>query len=692
LTDDVIYVALAASLLAFGLAVLYARYVAANPTGNKSSVQTSAAIRQGAMAFLGRLNLWVAIFVAAVAIPLGIFLPWGGLGALAFVWGAILAAGAGSVGLRVSTAANDRTAEAARLGGAARAFSLAFRGGAVTGFSVAAIGLLGFVASYLVGHVWLQRADWPQILGAVGFGTCSVAFFARLAGGIFTKAVDIGADLTTTTGSEEIDGLNGEEGLNPAVIADYVGDNVGDAAGLGADLIDSYIGALVGPIVYASLAFAGTPFLVEALTFPLAVAALGLVASILASFLIAPRTIRLWGDNLGFSLRATIGLAAVATALGVFPLSSWIFNEGSGVVHPSGLALSVLVGLTVGVAIGRISEWFTSDHFKVVKEVARNAQSGAATVLISGLAEGMRSSAYSVLAIAAGVVGSYAAGDWAMGPGGGMYGVAVAAIGVLATLGISLSVYAYGPIADNAGGIAEMAHLPVEARQATDTLDSLGNTANAVAKGHAIGAASMTALALYAAFTEAVALESINLVHPATVAGLFVGGMFPFLLSAFTMNAVGRTAQKVIEEVRRPLVKVSGLEEGRSSKEDLNKGVGIATAGALREMIVPGLLTLTTPVAIGFIDVEALGGFLAGAIVTGFLLAIFMANAGGAWDNAKNFVEAGAFGGRDSDAHRATLIGDMVGDPFKDAAGPAINVVIKLMAMVSLIFAPSFVG
>jgi K(+)-stimulated pyrophosphate-energized sodium pump len=329
----------------------------------------------------------------------------------------------------------------------------------------------------------------------------------------------------------------------------------------------------------------------------------------------------------------------------------------------------------------------------VVKEVARNSQTGAATVLISGLAEGMRSSAYSVVLVAAGIVGAFTAGDWAMGDGGGVYGVSIAAIGVLATLGITISVDAYGPIADNAGGIAEMAHLPAEVRQATDALDSLGNTTAAVAKGFAIGSAAVTALALFSAFAAAVSLDAINLINPATTAGLFVGAAFPFLFSAFTMNAVGRTANKMIEEVRRQFREIPGLREGRPGvKAEYAKCVDIATAGALREMILPGLLTIATPIAIGFVDVEALGGFLAGALVTGFLLAIFMANAGGAWDNAKKFIEAGAFGGKGSEAHKAAVIGDTVGDPFKDTSGPAMNIVIKVMTIVSLIFASAFVG
>ena len=687
--DNVIYFALAAGLVALGLAVFYARYVLAAVPGNERMVEISAAIREGSMAFLRREYTWVGAFVAVLAVLIAFLLPWGDLGAPAFVFGAVLSAMAGFVGLRIATAANSRTAEAARIGGAAHALPLAFRGGAVMGFTVAGLGLLGLVIGYLVTNVWLNRPDWPQIVTAIGLGGSSVALFARVGGGIYTKAADVGADLV---GKVEA-GIPEDDPRNPAVIADNVGDNVGDVAGMGADLFESYVGSLVAPIAYASLAFAGSVFLPQLIMFPLAVAALGMAASVGASFLVGPRLSRIWGDNLGNALRlATLGAAAITT-IGVLPLSWWMFGGLPGVAHPSGLFLAVVVGLVVGLAIGQISEWFTSDHFKVVKEVARNSQTGAATVLISGLAEGMRSSAYSVVLVAAGIVGAFTAGDWAMGEGGGVYGVSIAAIGVLATIGITISVDAYGPIADNAGGIAEMAHLPAEVRQATDTLDSLGNTTAAVAKGFAIASAAVTALALFSAFAEAVSLDSINLINPATTAGLFIGGAFPFLFAAFTMNAVGRTANKMIEEVRRQFREIPGLREGREGvKAEYAKCVDIATTGALREMILPGLLTIATPIAIGFVNVEALGGFLAGALVTGFLLAIFMANAGGAWDNAKKFIEAGAFGGKGSEAHKAAVIGDTVGDPFKDTSGPATNIVIKVMTIVSLIFASAFVG
>ena len=687
--DNVIYLALTTSLMALGLAFFYATYVTASLPGNERMIEISAAIREGALAFLRREYTWVAVFVAVLAGLIGLLMPWGALGAPAVVFGALLSATAGFVGLRTATAANSRTAEAARTGGASKALPVAFRGGAVMGFTVAGLGLLGVVAGYLVANVWLDRPDWPQIIAAIALGGSSVALFARVGGGIYTKAADIGADLV---GKVEA-GIPEDDPRNPAVIADNVGDNVGDVAGMGADLFESYVGSLVAPIVYAMLAFAGSAFLPQLVMFPLAVAALGMVASMAASFLVGPKMSGIWGDNLGTALRVASLGAATITTIGVLPLAWWMFGGVAGVAHPSGIFLAVAVGLAVGVAIGQISEWFTSDHFKVVKEVARNSQTGAATVLISGIAEGMRSSAYSVVLVAGGIVGSFAAGTWAMGDGGGIYGVSIAAIGVLATLGIVISIDAYGPIADNAGGIAQMAHLPAETRQATETLDSLGNTTAAVAKGFAIGAAAVTSLALFAAFGKAVSLDSINLIRPATIAGLFIGGAYPFLFTAFTMNAVGRTANKMIEEVRRQFREISGLRDGQPGvKAEYGRCVDIATSGALREMILPGILTIGIPIGIGFLDVEALGGFLAGAMATGFLLAIFMANAGGAWDNAKKFIEAGAFGGKGSEAHKAAIIGDTVGDPFKDTSGPAMNIVIKVMTLVSLIFASTFVS
>ncbi|MDH3398957.1 MAG: sodium-translocating pyrophosphatase, partial [Acidimicrobiia bacterium] len=494
----------------------------------------------------------------------------------------------------------------------------------------------------------------------------------------------VGADLV---GKVEA-GIPEDDPRNPATIADNVGDNVGDVAGMGADLFESYVGSLVAPIVYAVIVFQGSSFLSETVIFPLAVAALGMFASIVSSFLV-----RATGDNLAAGLHRGTWAASALTALGVLGLSFWIFGDVEGVDNPVGLFVAVVIGLAVGMLVGQISEWFTSDHYKKVKEIARQSETGAATVILAGIAEGMRSAAFSVIVVAVGIFGAFWAGDWALGAGGGVYGVAIAAIGVLATLGITVAVDAYGPIADNAGGIAEMAHLPPDVREATDALDSLGNTTAAMAKGFAIASAAVTALALFSAFTQAVKLESIDLTHVGTIVGLFLGAMFPFLFAAMTINAVGRAANKMIEEVRRQFREIPGLREGREGvKAEYGKCVDIATGAALREMVLPGALAILFPIVIGFIDVEALGGFLAGALVTGFLLAIYMANAGGAWDNAKKFIESGAYGGKGSDAHKAAVIGDTVGDPFKDTAGPAMNIVIKVMTIVSLIFASAFIA
>jgi K(+)-stimulated pyrophosphate-energized sodium pump len=648
-------------------------------------IELSTAIRDGAMAFLKREYIWVSVFVVAMAVLIAVLLDWGRpWGAVAYIFGAVLSAAAGFVGMRIATAANSRTTEAARVGGVSAALPVAFRGGAVMGFTVAGLGLLGVALVFWLFGVDgpLEDPNWVDIVTAVGLGGSSIALFARVGGGIYTKAADVGADLV---GKVEA-GIPEDDPRNPAVIADNVGDNVGDVAGMGADLFESYVGSLVAPVAYSIFVFAGD-LRASAVIFPLAVAALGMFASIIGSFLVKAKD----ESHLAAALHRGTNFAMVVTAVGVAGLANWIF--GDLVDNWVGIWIAVVAGLVVGWFVGKISEWFTSDHYKTVKEIARQSQTGPATVIISGIAEGMRSAAYSVIAVAAGIGVAYWAGDWAMGEGGGIYGVAIAAIGVLATLGITISVDAYGPIADNAGGIAEMAHLEPEVRQATDALDSLGNTTAAIAKGFAIASAAVTALALFNAFTEAVNLDGINISHAPVTIGLFIGAMFPFLFAALTMNAVGRAAGKMIDEVRRQFREITGLKEGHpDAKPDYTTCVDIATAGALREMVIPGALAVALPLIVGFIDVEALGGLLGGALVTGFLLAIFMANAGGAWDNAKKFIETGAFGGKGSDAHKAAVIGDTVGDPFKDTSGPAMNIVIKVMTIVSLIFASAFVG
>jgi K(+)-stimulated pyrophosphate-energized sodium pump len=683
MVDTILYVALGAGVLAVLLAVYYTRSVLAAPRGNERMVELSNAIRAGAMAFLKREYTWVSAFVVVMAVLIGSFLDWGRpWGAIAYVFGAVLSAAAGYVGMRIATAANSRTTEAARTGGSTAALPIAFRGGAVMGFTVAGLGLLGIGLGYLVFNVILELESWAEIVTAIGLGGSSIALFARVGGGIYTKAADVGADLV---GKVEA-GIPEDDPRNPAVIADNVGDNVGDVAGMGADLFESYVGSIVAPIAYAALVFTQAPFLAEAIIFPLAVAALGMLAAIVGSFMVRARGV---GD-LAKALHRGTNFSLIVTALGVGGLAYWVF--GDTVDNWAGIWVAVVAGLVVGWLVGKISEWFTSDRYKTVKEIARQSQTGPGTLIISGIAEGMRSAAFSVLVVAAGIGASYFAGEWAMGDGGGIYGVAIAAIGVLATLGMTISVDAYGPIADNAGGIAEMAHLPAEVRRATDALDALGNTTAAVAKGFAIASAAVTALALFSAFTTAVHLEQIDLLAAPTTIGLFVGAMFPFLFAALTMNAVGRAASKMIDEVRRQFREIPGLREGDpGAKPDYTTCVDIAATSSLREMILPGSLAIALPLVVGFIDVEALGGFLAGSLITGFLLAIFMANAGGAWDNAKKFIETGAYGGKGGESHKAAVIGDTVGDPFKDTSGPAMNIVIKVMTIVSLIFASAFI-
>ncbi len=681
--DFWLYVAVGAGIAGLLLAVVFARQVLAAPPGNERMQELSASIREGAMAFLKREYTWVAAFVVLMAVLIFALLdygrPWG---AIAYVFGAALSALAGLIGMRIATAANVRTTEAARVGGVRKALPLAFRGGAVMGFTVAGLGLAGLGLAFLVFEKWLEVDDAFSVLTAVGLGGSSIALFARVGGGIYTKAADIGADLV---GKVEA-GIPEDHPRNPAVIADNVGDNVGDVAGMGADLFESYVGSLIAPIAFAAIVFVGREFQAEAIVFPLAIAAAGMLASIMGSFFVRPT-----GNKLAAALNRGTYTSAVLTVLAVLGLTLWIFGDLEGVDNALGLFFAVTIGLAVGLLIGRISEIFTSDHFRPVKEIAKQAETGPATVALAGIADGMRSAAFSVIVVAAGIGGAYWAGELAFSDGG-IYGIAVAAIGVLSTLGITISVDAYGPIADNAGGIAQMAHLAPEVREATDALDSLGNTTAAIAKGFAIASAAVTALALFFTFSRAVNLESIDILQVETMIGLFLGAMFPFLFAALTIKAVGRAANEMIEEVRRQFREIPGLRDGDpSAKADYTRCVDISTASALREMVVPGAMAVVLPLIIGFIDVQALGGFLAGALVTGFLLAIFMANAGGAWDNAKKFIEAGAYGGKGSEAHKAAVVGDTIGDPFKDTSGPAMNIVIKVMTIVSLIFASAFI-
>jgi K(+)-stimulated pyrophosphate-energized sodium pump len=663
------------------LAAFYANKVLSIKVTDSRVEELSTAIRQGSMAFLKRMYSWISVFVVILAVLISTLTEWGyPWGSVAFIAGALLSSLAGFVGMRIATAANGRTTEAARDGGTLKALPVAFRGGAVMGFTVAGLGLLGVALGYLLFIEVLDLPNGYDVLAAIGLGGSSIALFARVGGGIYTKAADVGADLV---GKVEA-GIPEDDPRNPATIADNVGDNVGDVAGMGADLFESYVGSLVAPLAYAAIVFAGQSVLPSLLLFPLAVGTIGMGASILSSFLVVPKE-----GKLAQALHRGTYSAAILTVVGVYFLSDFMFADYAE--NPIGLFFSVIIGLGVGLLVGQISEWFTSDHYSIVKNIADQAKTGPATLVLSGISEGMRSAAFSVVVVVFGIYGAYTAGDWALGSDGGIYGIAIAAIGVLSTLGITVAVDAYGPIADNAGGIAEMAHLPPEVREATDELDSLGNTTAAIAKGFAIGSAAVTALALFSAFVQSAGIEKLDITEVEVTLGLFLGGMFPFLFAAMTINAVGRAAFKMIEEVRRQFNEIPGLREGKDGVvPDYTKCVDIATTAALKEMLLPGGLAIALPLIIGFWDKEALGGFLAGSLVTGFLLAIFMANSGGAWDNAKKYIEAGGGAGKGSDEHKAAVIGDTIGDPFKDTSGPAMNIVIKVMTIVSLIFASAF--
>ena len=670
-----------AAVAGLALAGFFANKVLSIKVTDSKVEELSTAIREGSMAFLKRMYSWISVFVVILAILISVLTDWGyPWGSVAFVAGAVLSSLAGFIGMRIATAANGRTTEAARDGGTIKALPVAFRGGAVMGFTVAGLGLLGVSLGYWLFIEVLELPNGYDVLAAIGLGGSSIALFARVGGGIYTKAADVGADLV---GKVEA-GIPEDDPRNPATIADNVGDNVGDVAGMGADLFESYVGSLVAPLAYAAIVFAGQSVLPSLLLFPLAVGTIGMGASILSSFLVVPKE-----GKLAQALHRGTYSAAALTVVGVYFLSDYMFADYTE--NPIGLFISVIIGLAVGLLVGQISEWFTSDHYSIVKNIADQAKTGPATLVLSGISEGMRSAAFSVIVVVFGIYGAYTAGDWALGADGGIYGIAIAAIGVLSTLGITVAVDAYGPIADNAGGIAEMAHLPPEVREATDELDSLGNTTAAIAKGFAIASAAVTALALFSAFVQSAGIEKLDITEVEVTLGLFLGGMFPFLFAAMTINAVGRAAFKMIEEVRRQFNEIPGLREGKEGVvPDYTKCVDIATTAALKEMLLPGGLAIALPLIIGFWDKEALGGFLAGSLVTGFLLAIFMANSGGAWDNAKKYIEAGGGAGKGSDEHKAAVIGDTIGDPFKDTSGPAMNIVIKVMTIVSLIFASAF--
>ena len=651
--ERLIYFAPVLGICALLFAFYLTKKVGKQDAGTDRMKEIAAFIHEGARAFLTAEYKILVVFVAVLFVLIGI-----GIGnwvtAVCFLVGALFSTAAGYIGMNVATKANVRTAAAAKDSGMNKALSIAFSGGAVMGMCVVGFGLFG------AGVVYILTKN-PDVLSGFSLGASSIALFARVGGGIYTKAADVGADLV---GKVEA-GIPEDDPRNPAVIADNVGDNVGDVAGMGADLFESYVGSLVSAItlgvVYAKESGA---------IFPLVIAALGVLASVIGCFFVK-------GDENSSphkALKYGSYSAAIVVMIGSLILSKMFFNGFKE-------AIAIIFGLVVGLLIGVITEIYTSGDYRFVKKIAQQSETGPATTVISGIAVGMQSTAVPIILIAIGIIGAYSFS--------GLYGIALAAVGMLSTTGITVAVDAYGPIADNAGGIAEMSGLPSEVRNITDKLDAVGNTTAAIGKGFAIGSAALTALSLFVSFAETAGItkNGINILDASVVVGLFIGGMLPFMFSALTMSSVGKAANKMIEEVRRQFKEKPGILKG-TEKPDYTSCVGISTQAALHEMIVPGIMAVLVPLVIGFLlGAEALGGMLAGSLVSGVMMAVFMANAGGAWDNAKKFIEGGFAGGKGSEAHKAAVVGDTVGDPFKDTSGPSINILIKLMTIVSLVFA-----
>ncbi|WP_027308950.1 sodium-translocating pyrophosphatase [Caloramator sp. ALD01] len=662
MNSQLIVLAPIAGVIALLFAYFLSNKIGKQDAGNDTMKEIASYIHEGAMAFLTREYKTLAIFITVVFIVLVVFINW--KTGICFLFGALFSILAGFFGMQVATKANVRTAQAATKG-QNKALEIAFSGGAVMGMSVVGLGLLGLGVLYLI-------FKDSNIVTGFGLGASSIALFARVGGGIYTKAADVGADLV---GKVEA-GIPEDDPRNPAVIADNVGDNVGDVAGMGADLFESYVGAIISALTLGAVLFKNG----EGIIFPMVLAAIGIISSIIGSLFVK-------GDensNPQKALKNGTYVSSLLIIIASFILSKTVFGNYKAF-------WAITAGLVVGVIIGQLTEMYTSADYSHVKKIAKQSETGPATNIISGLSVGMYSTVLPIVFIAVAVLLSFFIMGGYKNASMGLYGIALAALGMLSTTGMTVAVDAYGPIADNAGGIAEMAGLPKDVRKITDKLDSVGNTTAAIGKGFAIGSAALTALALFASYSQAVGIERIDLLNPITLVGVLLGGVLPYFFGALSMEAVGKAANHMIEEVRRQFREIPGLMEGKATP-DYRTCVDISTQAALKEMVLPGVLAVVVPILVGILlGAEALGGLIAGAVVSGVLVAILMANAGGAWDNAKKYIETGEHGGKGSFAHKAAVVGDTVGDPFKDTAGPSMNILIKLMTIVSLVFAPLFV-
>ena len=660
--DSLVYLAPVMAIVALLFAVYKICFVSKADAGTDRMKEIAASISEGARAFLFAEYRILAIFIVILLVAIGLFIDW--VTAICFLCGALFSILAGYIGMNVATKANVRTANAARTNGMNKALAIAFSGGSVMGMCVVGLGLLGASVLFII-------TKSTNVLFGLSLGASSIALFARVGGGIYTKAADVGADLV---GKVEA-GIPEDDPRNPAVIADNVGDNVGDVAGMGADLFESYVGAIISAM---TLGAAGSTLKLFSnggmnTLFPLVIAACGILASVIATFFVRGKE----GSNPHKALKMGSYVSALLVVIASVVFSKIMLGSYNA-------SYAIISGLIVGLIIGIITEIYTSGDYKFVKKIAQQSETGSATTIISGVAVGMMSTWIPVVLICVGIFVSY---QFA-----GLYGIALAAVGMLSTTGITVAVDAYGPIADNAGGIAEMSGLDHSVRDITDKLDAVGNTTAAMGKGFAIGSAALTALALFVSFAEATGLASaeISLLSPNVVIGLLIGGMLPFVFSAMTMDSVSKAAYKMIEEVRRQFREIPGIMEGKA-KPDYKTCVAISTTAALKEMLVPGIMAVVVPLLVGFVlGSAALGGLLAGALVTGVMMAMFMSNSGGAWDNAKKYIEEGNHGGKGSEAHKAAVVGDTVGDPFKDTSGPSINILIKLMTVVSTVFAALF--